>query len=85
MLYMLFSKKIEVIRAKPQKVRERYLFITMIALIPVLLVLAAGSFYYERSAEKGQSLAPIKKLGQYLFNKANDSKDAMKSAVTEGE
>lgn len=82
---MSFREKIEQLRAKPQKVRERYLYITMIALIPILLALAGFSFFYERAAKEGQTFSPIKKLGQYIVDKAKHSKDAMQSAATNGE
>ncbi len=80
---MSLSSKIEALRAKPQKVRERYLFITMIVLIPILLGLATASFFYERAAVKGQTFSPLKKLGSYIVDTARHSKDAIQSAATE--
>ena len=44
---MSFSSKLASIRAKPRRVRERYLLVTMLAIAPILFVVWFLTYHYD--------------------------------------
>ena len=48
---MSLSKKLDAIRKKPQRVRERYLLMSMAVLTPVVLTIWYASFRFETSTK----------------------------------